>query len=172
MTQDKKLDRKNFLTSAAAALAAVSLGACSSDEGDGGGTGGGTGGSATGGTAGGGTGGMPGGSGGTAGGGAGGMSGGSGGSGGGQSVYTCTADTNMASNGNNHSHPLTIPGSDIERGFQEAPYLLEDGGTGHTHTLELAAYEWAYLAGGVGIDAPSSTDAGHFHTVFVDCMMD
>jgi hypothetical protein len=135
MNQDKKLDRKDFLTSAVAACAAVSFGACS-DEGDDGGTGG------------------------------------KGGMGGMDSKYTCTADTMEASNGNNHSHPLTIPGSDIERGYQDAPYILEDGGTGHTHTLELAAYEWAYLAGGSPIEAPSSTDAGHSHNVKVNCVMD
>jgi hypothetical protein len=170
MNQDKKLDRKDFLTSAVATWAAVSLGACSDEGDDGGtddGTGGATGGSATGGSA---TGGSA--TGGSATGGS--ATGGSatGGSGGGGGGYTCTTNTMMVSSGNPHSHPLTIPGSDIVRGYQDAPYVLEDGGTGHTHTLELAAYEWAELAGGSMIEAPSSTDAGHSHDVTVICVAD
>jgi hypothetical protein len=176
MTQDKKLDRKDFLTSAVAAWAAVSLGACS-DEGDDGGTGdggGATGGSATGGSS---TGGSS--TGGSATGGSSMLTGGSstggsatGGSGGGARMFVCTVNRMPVSAGTEHSHPLMIPGSDIDRGYQEAPYPLEDGGTGHTHTLEFAAYEWPYLAGGTEIDAPSSEDAGHFHTVWVSCVLD
>jgi hypothetical protein len=75
----------------------------------------------------------------------------------------------MTSNGS-HSHPLTIPGSDVERGYQDAPYVLEDGGTGHTHTLELGAYEFAYLASGTTVDAPSSTDQGHMHVCVITCV--
>jgi hypothetical protein len=176
MTQDKKLDRKDFLTSAVAAWAAASLGACS-DEGDGGGTddgggGGATGGSATGGSA---TGGSA--TGGSATGGSvmsngGSPTGGSatGGSGGGQPTYVCTVNRMPVSSGTEHTHPLMIPGSDIDRGYQDRPYPLEDGGTGHTHTLEFAPYEWPELKGGNEIDAPTTEDAGHFHTVWVSCV--
>jgi hypothetical protein len=167
---DLKLDRKSFLTSAVGSWALMTLNACS-DEGDGGGTDDGTGGTASGGTANGGTmagGGMTGGSttGGSAGAGAGGMStGGSGGTGG--DMFTCTAD----SDNGDHSHPVTIPSEDIVNGSQDAPYLLEDGGTGHTHTLELSAYEWFYLYNGMQIEAPSSMDAGHVHNVVVNCVL-
>lgn len=175
MTQEKKLDRKDFLTSAVAAWAVVSLGACS-DEGDGGGTddggGGATGGSATGGSA---TGGSA--TGGSATGGSSMLTGGSstggsatGGSGGGR-MYVCTVSRMPVSSGTEHTHPLMIPGSDIDRGYQDAPYPLEDGGTGHTHTLEFAPYEWAFLAGGSEIDSPTSEDAGHFHTVWTTCVL-
>ena len=96
------------------------------------------------------------------------MSGGSGGSGGGGEMYVCTADTNNGT----HSHPLTIPGADIDRGMQDAPYILEDGGTGHTHTLELAVYEFAYLKGGTPWTVTSSMDAGHSHSFVVTCVVD
>ena len=165
---DLKLDRKSFLTSAVASWALMTLNACS-DEGDGGGTDDGTGGTANGGAANGGTmagGGMTGGS--TTGGSTtGGSTSGGGTGGGGGDMFICTADTN---NGD-HSHPVTIPSADIVNGSQEAPYLLEDGGTGHTHTLELSAYEWFYLYNGMQIEAPSSMDAGHIHNVIVNCVL-
>jgi len=68
-----------------------------------------------------------------------------------------------------HTHPLTIPGSDIDRGYQDAPYLLEDGGTGHMHTLEFTAYDFAYLYAGATRMIDSSTTSGHLHTVTVAC---
>ena len=49
-------------------------------------------------------------------------------------AYACA--TSMTGN---HMHPLTIPSSDIERGYYDAPYVLQDGGTGHTHELALTA---------------------------------
>jgi hypothetical protein len=178
MTTPKTIDRKTFLTTAAAALSAVTLGACS-DEGDGGGTDDGTGGTATGGTATGGTatggtatggtatGGAAGsGTGGSAtGGAAGSATGGTAGSGGMGGGYICTTET---SNGD-HAHPLTIPSSDVERGYQEGPYTLQDGGTGHTHTVELTAYEFLYLSGGMMVTTESSTDAGHLHSCVITC---
>jgi hypothetical protein len=79
----------------------------------------------------------------------------------------CTTDTDNGT----HSHPLTIPGSDVERGFQDAPYVLEDGGTGHTHTVELSAYEFVYLNAGTEVTAESSRDAGHTHPCVINCTM-
>ncbi|HEX6274029.1 MAG TPA: hypothetical protein VFZ53_13365 [Polyangiaceae bacterium] len=175
MTTSKTIDRKTFLASTVAAISTVTLGACSSDSGDDGG-GGETGGTSTGGTATGGTatGGTA--TGGTATGGSagsgmtGGASGsasggtaGSGGSGGG--TFMCTTNT---TNGD-HAHPLTVPSSDVERGFQDAPYTLEDGGTGHTHTVELTAYEFLYLSGGMTVTTDSTTDAGHLHPCVITC---
>jgi hypothetical protein len=86
-------------------------------------------------------------------------------SGSGSSSHVCIVKTD---NGN-HSHPLTIPGIDIERGYQDAPYVLEDGGTGHTHTLELSAYDFVYLAGGTTVSTPSSNDQGHAHDCVITC---
>jgi hypothetical protein len=163
MTTPKTIDRKAFLTSAAALGATFTFGGCSSDSGDEGGTGGAaTGGTATGGTA---TGGTA--TGGTATGGASGSAtGGSstGGSGGG--TYVCTANT---FNGD-HSHPLTVPSSDIEQGFQAELYTLEDGGTGHTHKVELRTYEIADLKGGTTVTEPSLADeTGHIHMCVFMC---
>jgi hypothetical protein len=88
-------------------------------------------------------------------------------SGSGGSSYVCKTETD---NGN-HSHPLTIPGNDILRGYQDAPYVLEDGGTGHTHTIELSAYDFVYLAGGVTVIAPSSFNQGHAHYCAITCVL-
>ena len=86
-------------------------------------------------------------------------------SGSGSSSYVCKT---MTDNGS-HAHPLTIPWSDVLRGYQDAPYVLEDGGTGHTHTVELSAYEFVYLAAGVMVTAPSSNDLGHTHDCVIVC---
>jgi hypothetical protein len=96
-------------------------------------------------------------------------SGGTGGDGGGGGgTYVCTAETN---NGD-HSHPLTIPSSHIERGYGDkgVPYVLEDGGTGHTHTVSLSPYEYVYLAGGTSIEEESSSTNGHTHNCVVSCV--
>jgi hypothetical protein len=70
---------------------------------------------------------------------------------------------------NGHTHDVTVPFSDVDRGYQDAPYLLEDGGTGHTHTLELSGYDFLYLQAGVTQMVPSSTDAEHSHMCAVTC---
>jgi hypothetical protein len=96
--------------------------------------------------------------GGSGGGGAGGMDDGGG------TTYACTHSMTGS-----HTHPLTIPGSDVERGYQDAPYLLEDGGTGHTHALTLTAYDFAYLQAGATQMVDSSTTLGHLHTCSIAC---
>lgn len=90
-----------------------------------------------------------------------------GGMGAGGGTFSCMTET---SNGM-HSHPLTVPGKDVDQGYQDAPYLLEDGGTGHTHTLEVSAYEFIYLRAGVTRQLDSSTDAGHKHTCVITCSL-
>ena len=154
MTTSKKLERKEFLASAVAALATISLGGCSGDDDGGGGTGN------TGGT--GGMGGMSG----TSGGGTGGMDcGGTPAPMGGTGVLVCASVTDNC----DHSHPLTIPPSDIEAGFQTAPYILQDGGTGHTHELTLDAYEFVYLNAGVAMEHISTETLGHTHLCRMNC---
>jgi hypothetical protein len=101
--------------------------------------------------------------GGMAGGGAGGMSGGDAGTGG--TSFTCTSDT---SNGD-HSHPLTVPGGDVERGYQDAPYPLEDGGTGHMHELTLTSYDFVYLAAGAMAIRESTMTNMHTHMCKIAC---
>ena len=180
MSAPDDMDRKSFLK-ASLAWAAVTLSGCGTSGGSGGGTGGahsggsggGTGGSATGGGP--GTGGTTAGSGGNAsstggatGSGTGGMTGSGGDSTGGRSggvTWQCMADTFNGS----HSHPLMIPSSDVERGFQDAPYLLEDGGTGHTHTVEVTAYDFIYLRGGAISMIDSTTTNGHLHKCTIAC---
>ena len=94
---------------------------------------------------------------------AGGGSGGTGGETGG--TYMCTADTDDGT----HSHPLTIPGEDVANGYREEPYVLEDGGSGHTHTLVITAYEFLYLQGGSPVTIASSEDDMHSHMVVINC---
>jgi hypothetical protein len=68
-----------------------------------------------------------------------------------------------------HAHPLAIPYSDIQSGVFGVPYSLEDGGTGHTHTLFLTAYDILYLQAGTTQHVTSSEDAGHTHVCNVSC---
>ena len=112
---------------------------------DGGVSGGGIGGTAGGGTSGGGTGGD-----------------GTGGDGGG--TYTCVTNTD---NGD-HSHPLVVPGEDV-LDFAEHSYILEDGGTGHTHTVALTAYDYIFLQDGSTVTAISSETEGHSHDCEITC---
>ena len=136
-----KIDRRTILTSTIA-WAAATLSGCS-DSGSGGADG----------AAGGGTGGQ------------GGMSAG-GGTGGGAPGYACV--TSMTGS---HTHPLTIPGSDVELGYHPGPYLLEDGGTGHTHDLQFTAYEFVYLQAGATLMRDSTTTNGHLHTCTISCTL-
>lgn len=78
--------------------------------------------------------------------------------------FACT--TQMSGN---HVHPLTIASMDVEIGYHEGPYVLEDGGTGHTHTLEVTAYDFVYLQAGTMWPITSSTDSGHSHICTVTC---
>jgi hypothetical protein len=140
MSTPKTIDRKTFLATGVAAWATVSLGACSDD---GGGTddgGGATGGTGTGGT-------------------------GTGGTGGGDPSYVCTTNT---SNGD-HSHPWEVPSSDV-LALADKVYTLMEGGTGHTHTVELHSYDYLYLQAGTQVMKTSSNDAGHEHPCLISCM--
>ena len=142
-----------------------------------GGTSGSTSGAGAGGTSGAGTGGMAATSGGGAGGNAmggagtagtsGGGTGGSGGSGGG-GTWMCTTETDNGM----HSHPLTVPPDHVERGYQDkgVPYVLEDGGTGHSHTLVMEVYEFAFLKADGTVTVQSSMDMGHSHMCVVTCV--
>ncbi len=133
------IDRRTVLSSTLA-WAALTLSGCSDGDGSGGAGGGGAGGG-------------------------GGLGGGSaGGAGGGGVAYACA--TTMTGS---HVHPLTIPSSDVERGYYDAPYVLQDGGTGHTHELPLTGYDFVYFQAGVTIMADSTTTNGHLHTCSITC---
>jgi hypothetical protein len=103
----------------------------------------------------------------TMGSGAGGTSGaGAGGSAGnGGTTYMCTTDTDNGF----HSHPLEIPPEDVAAGYPSGDYMLEDGGTGHIHTLTLTAYDFIYQQGGQEISRDSSNDDDHTHACVISC---
>lgn len=77
----------------------------------------------------------------------------------------CSTNTD---NGN-HCHALVVPQIDVESGISQATYLLEDGGTGHTHTVTLTAYDFFYLQAGVATKVESTEQAGHTHTCLITC---
>jgi len=151
MTSQRTFPRKTFLSMLA--VGGVSAFGCGAD-GEGGGTGGVTagGGSSGGGVA-------------TAGDSSFGGSAGAGGTSG--STMTCSADTD---NGD-HSHPLTIPQEDLDTYTQPSPWELEDGGTGHTHSLTLTAYDLLSLQPGVTYEVESSENSGHTHVCVITCSM-
>jgi hypothetical protein len=77
----------------------------------------------------------------------------------------CSTETD---NGD-HSHEVTIPGSDVEEGY-DATYVLEDGGTGHTHTLMISAYEFVYLQLDGFLTVTSSETENHKHDCVITCV--
>lgn len=77
----------------------------------------------------------------------------------------CSTNTD---NGN-HCHALRVPPSVATAGVLEATYTLEDGGTGHTHTVTLSAYDFTYLEFGIPITRLSSDEAGHSHPCLITC---
>jgi hypothetical protein len=89
-----------------------------------------------------------------------------GGAGGSGPAYACA--TSMTGS---HMHPLTIPGGDVELGYHDGPYLLENGGTGHTHNLEFTAYDFVYLQAGATIMRDSTTTNNHLHTCSITCTL-
>ena len=62
-----------------------------------------------------------------------------------------------------------VPQSDASAGFAEATYILEDGGTGHTHTVTVTAYDFFYLDAGIAPSLVSGEDAGHYHVCQISC---
>lgn len=70
---------------------------------------------------------------------------------------------------NGHTHALSVPLSDVEAGYNDSGYLLEDGGTGHSHMLYVSAYDFLYLQAGSTVTLSSSEDAGHAHNCDVVC---
>jgi hypothetical protein len=141
----EKIGRKKFLKSTLAVGGAVTLGACGDDKTDSTSSGGA-------------------GSGGTAGAGTGGTMAGGGGTAGAASTLMC-----MTAMDGDHTHPVTIPGSDVERALQDEPYILEDGGTGHTHELYLSAYDFLDLQFGGSAIVPSTDDFDHSHNCTITC---
>jgi hypothetical protein len=81
----------------------------------------------------------------------------------------CVSDVSKAGTGM-HTHPLTIPGSDVDQGYPSSDYyILEDGGTGHTHKVVFTAYEFLDLQNDQPATVESSTDLDHSHSCKVTC---
>lgn len=91
------------------------------------------------------------------------------GTGGAPPVTTCESMVSQAGT-SMHTHPLTIPGGDVDQGYPSTDYyVLEDGGTGHTHTVIFTAYDFLYLRDGMPAMKESSTDMDHSHNCTVTC---
>jgi hypothetical protein len=67
----------------------------------------------------------------------------------------------------NHCHPLRVPSSDVYANLAEMTYMLEDGGTGHTHAVRLTAYDFLYLQAGVSRQLRSTVDDDHDHVCVI-----
>lgn len=68
-----------------------------------------------------------------------------------------------------HCHALVVPQSDATAGFAEATYTLEDGGTGHSHTVTITAYDFFYLEAGIAHSIVSTEEDGHYHVCLITC---
>jgi hypothetical protein len=68
----------------------------------------------------------------------------------------------------NHMHGLQVPPADVSIG-KDASYVLEDCGTGHTHRLEITAYDFGYLKAGATRMIDSTTTNSHLHNVSITC---
>jgi uncharacterized RmlC-like cupin family protein len=77
----------------------------------------------------------------------------------------CATNTDNGS----HCHALVIPQGDVDSGFAEATYTLEDGGTGHSHTVTVTAYDFFYLDAGIPHTIVSTEEAGHSHPCLITC---
>lgn len=66
------------------------------------------------------------------------------------------------------NHSFTVSRDDINAGVEKT-YILENNGSGHTHTLTLTSDEFNQLKNNIGLRKPSTTDSGHSHQVTVSC---
>jgi hypothetical protein len=77
----------------------------------------------------------------------------------------CSTNT---SNGD-HCHPLVVTMDDVNAG--QFVFTLEDGGTGHTHTVNVESPYggYSYLQPGYPVEFVSENGPGHEHTVLITC---
>jgi hypothetical protein len=66
------------------------------------------------------------------------------------------------------NHIFTITSDDLNTGIPKS-YVLDDNGSGHTHTVNVNADHFTTLRNNVGLRLTSSTDAGHNHLIIVSC---
>lgn len=68
-----------------------------------------------------------------------------------------------------HCHPFVVVIPEGEVPGEGITYMLEDGGTGHTHSITLGIYDFGGLIGG-GTQLFQSTEAeGHAHLCRITC---
>ena len=67
----------------------------------------------------------------------------------------------------NHGHALSISAADKMAGVAKE-YDIK-GSADHSHTVSLAADDFADLSGGTVVILESSTDSGHSHAVTITC---
>ena len=85
---------------------------------------------------------------------------GGGGTGGGGELCTTSIGTN-------HGHTMTVTQAHVDAGTAKT-YDIQ-GGSPHSHTVELSADDFADLAAGTTLIVTSSTDAGHSHEITIVC---
>jgi hypothetical protein len=84
-------------------------------------------------------------------------------------TLVCSGSTDQYADAEGHTHDITIPQEDVDAGSQSEPWLLEDGGTGHAHSLTLSAYDWLYLGPGYDLYVTSTEEEGHSHKTLITC---
>lgn len=83
----------------------------------------------------------------------------------------CQGDMNTpveAVIGRNHGHSLLVPRGDILSG-QEKTYNIQ-GSSGHPHNVTVTADHFAQLRATGRVEAVTTNDAGHGHTVLLECL--
>lgn len=83
------------------------------------------------------------------------------------SVADCLDNGTQTSISANHGHSLTVSKEDVSAG-SEKTYTLSQG-DGHTHEVTISASDFESLKENNQITATSTSDAGHTHNVTVSC---
>lgn len=69
--------------------------------------------------------------------------------------------------GTNHAHMMTVTQAHVDAGTAKT-YDIQ-GGSPHSHMVELSAEDFAELKAGTILTVTSSTDAGHSHEITITC---
>ena len=78
----------------------------------------------------------------------------------------CSASGTLVAIQGNHGHALTVSAADIVAGAAKSYDIT--GTADHSHTVNLAASDFASLNGNVGIRVTSSS-TGHTHSITINC---
>ena len=66
------------------------------------------------------------------------------------------------------NHTMTVSRDDVNAGSAKT-YILENNGSGHTHTITLTGEDFTMLRNNVGLRKTSTTDSGHNHLITISC---